>query len=205
MKATKIGNAAECAAELEEMDKLLMAAGVTHFTARECFGLRWDKIAHALYPGHGKGKLYAIPPRHAWVGMVDLCRHVAEPLRERLGVPLRVLNGYRPPAYNTAVKGAGTSSHLSAIAFDVTVFDADGDKDHDSKDMAILRGHAADFFVENERDPIGLGFYWGDLHIEWGRRRLTYSGKKAPGLDDRELKAARERKHTAPIDVRECP
>jgi hypothetical protein len=81
------------------------------------------------------------------------------------------------------------------------VWDADGDKDHDSKDMAILRAHASDFFVENERDPIGLGYYWGDLHIEWGRRRLTYSGKKAPGLDDRELEAARDRRTTQPITI----
>ena len=39
MKEAKIGTAAAYAAELEEMDKLLMKAGVTHFTARECFGL----------------------------------------------------------------------------------------------------------------------------------------------------------------------
>lgn len=186
-RAIAVGNAHEVSGYLEDMDKLLLNAGVTNFTARELFRLR--KVTPAKY---------AIPPLSLWANLVNVCKHVAEPLRARVGVPLLVVNGYRPTDYNEAVGGAPHSSHLKGYALDVTVGDVDGDRDVDGEDKAILRAHAADLFVELDGQPIGVGFYLGRVHIEWGRRRLHYA---SPGsnLDDREIEAARERRNTQPI------
>jgi len=52
------------------------------------------------------------------------CQELAENLqvlREHLGKPIRVISGYRPPAYNTKIGGAKRSQHLSAKAADIKV------------------------------------------------------------------------------------
>lgn len=49
----------------------------------------------------------------------DLVVEVLQPCRDELGVPLRVLSGYRSPRLNRAVGGARRSDHLWGFAADV--------------------------------------------------------------------------------------
>lgn len=58
------------------------------------------------------------PPIEARIALQELCEHILQPLRERLG-PLTVNSGYRSPALNKAVKGARNSQHLLGQAADI--------------------------------------------------------------------------------------
>ena len=51
--------------------------------------------------------------------LVALVREVLDPLRELLGVPLRVTSGYRSPAVNAAAGSLPTSQHLLGEAVDL--------------------------------------------------------------------------------------
>lgn len=50
-----------------------------------------------------------------------LCVAVLDPLRESLGVPIKVTSGYRSPALNAAVGGSATSQHALGQAADLQV------------------------------------------------------------------------------------
>lgn len=50
-----------------------------------------------------------------------LCVNVLDPLRERLGRPVRVSSGYRPKALNPLVGGANSSQHTLGEAADISV------------------------------------------------------------------------------------
>ena len=43
-----------------------------------------------------------------------------EALRDRIGIPIRILSGYRCPEHNRAVGGAASSQHLLGKAADIT-------------------------------------------------------------------------------------
>lgn len=60
-----------------------------------------------------------VPPE-----LLDNCRKLAvelEKLRAVLGKPITIMSGYRSPAYNAGVKGAGKSEHMNAAAADIQV------------------------------------------------------------------------------------
>ena len=48
-----------------------------------------------------------------------LVQEVLDPLREELGVPIRVTSGYRSPDVNAAVGGSRTSRHMLGLAADI--------------------------------------------------------------------------------------
>ena len=50
--------------------------------------------------------------------LVDSC---LQPLRERLGKPIRITSGYRPPRLNTMIGGSKTSAHRFGRAADIVV------------------------------------------------------------------------------------
>ena len=51
--------------------------------------------------------------------MVALCENVLQPLRERLGISIRVNSGYRSKALNSALKGSSSSEHCKGMAADI--------------------------------------------------------------------------------------
>lgn len=53
----------------------------------------------------------------------ELVEKVLQPLRDRVGHPLRVNSGYRCPELNRAVGGAATSQHVRGEAADVAAAD----------------------------------------------------------------------------------
>jgi zinc D-Ala-D-Ala carboxypeptidase len=50
-----------------------------------------------------------------------LCSIVLEPLRIRVGQPVRILSGYRPPWLNALIGGSTTSEHMDGRAADIEV------------------------------------------------------------------------------------
>src|SRR5690606_4606091 len=133
---------------LAELDAEILDAGVTHFTAREVTRLR-----------KAPGTVYAIPPLTLWDRMVRTLRDVAEPLRAAYGGPLRVLNGYRSSDYNAAVGGSKGSRHLYFEALDIT-----------ASNMEKLRALVAEMYLTRVTEPIGVGFYRGNIHVDIGYR-----------------------------------
>jgi hypothetical protein len=53
--------------------------------------------------------------------IVALCAAILDPLRRKLGKPIRISSGYRSPAVNAAVGGAKTSQHMRGEAADLSV------------------------------------------------------------------------------------
>ena len=52
-----------------------------------------------------------------------LCENVLQPLRDAVGVPVKISSGYRCPALNKAVKGSATSQHMKGEAADIVIPD----------------------------------------------------------------------------------
>lgn len=51
--------------------------------------------------------------------LVYLINNLLDPVREKLGKPIVVTSGYRPPKLNKAVGGSKTSNHLYGCAADI--------------------------------------------------------------------------------------
>lgn len=54
-----------------------------------------------------------------YANLKNLIEKLLDPVRERLGAPVRVTSGYRPPRLNKAVGGAANSNHLYGFAADI--------------------------------------------------------------------------------------
>lgn len=55
------------------------------------------------------------------INIITLVDHVLDPIRERLGVPVRITSGYRCKALNELVGGSEYSLHLIGRAADFTI------------------------------------------------------------------------------------
>lgn len=52
-----------------------------------------------------------------------LCENVLQPLRDAVGVPVKISSGYRCPALNKAVGGSASSQHMRGEAADIVIPD----------------------------------------------------------------------------------
>lgn len=59
------------------------------------------------------------PPPDAIENLRALCVNVLQPLRDKIGRPMRVNSGYRGPQANAAVGGSSTSQHSKGEAADI--------------------------------------------------------------------------------------
>ncbi|MCH5240443.1 MAG: peptidase M15 [Muribaculaceae bacterium] len=48
-----------------------------------------------------------------------LCESILQPLRDKLGLPIKVTSGFRNPSLNKAVRGSAYSQHLKGEAADI--------------------------------------------------------------------------------------
>lgn len=62
-----------------------------------------------------------IPGPEDIANLQELATNVLQPLREALGRPIIITSGYRSPAVNAAIGGAGTSQHVIGQAADFKV------------------------------------------------------------------------------------
>lgn len=88
-------------------------------------------------------------------------------LRESLGVPVRVLSGYRSPAHNAAVGGKPQSKHMAAMAADIV-----------TKEFSPRQIHARieKLIAEKKMRQGGLGLYKGFVHYDVRGTRARWQG-----------------------------
>ena len=91
--------------------------------------------------------------------MTALVANVLDPLREALGVPVRVSSGFRNDALNAAVGGASKSQHRSGEAADIL---ADGL----TVPKLVARIHALELPYDQLIDEFGR---W--VHVSYGPRQ----------------------------------
>lgn len=86
--------------------------------------LRYFTATELLYMGSGnangscQGK-NAPPPKNLWSNIAHTAQMLDE-IRHRIGHPVRILSGYRSPAYNSCVGGVSNSLHATYNALDWT-------------------------------------------------------------------------------------
>lgn len=59
------------------------------------------------------------PEAAQYQNLKRLAEEILDPLREELGVPLRISSGFRPPWLNKIVGGSASSQHQQGLAADV--------------------------------------------------------------------------------------
>ena len=107
--------------------------------------------------------------------LVPNCQRLAtelEKLRVVLDKPITIMSGYRSPAYNGKVKGAGKSEHMNAAAADIIV---NGLTPLQVQDAILTLVKAGTMYNG------GVGIYDGWVHYDVGGkgRRWDKRSKKA--------------------------
>lgn len=73
------------------------------------------------------------------INICNLVTNVFQPLREEIGIPIKITSGYRCPSLNKMLPGASQfSSHLVGKAADAQMLFDVRDKSHADRKMAIL-------------------------------------------------------------------
>jgi len=162
-------NDPETVALLSEMDDYFRSQGVDNtISAREVTVMRKTK-----------SQASAIPPRAYWPRMARTLRELWNPLRQRMGVPLTVRGGYRPPDYNAAVGGASGSRHVYFEAIDI--YPHKSSNSLDTRKRLALEG-ARLWIDKGDEHKVGLGVYGTktnptNIHVDTGAKKRTW--KKA--------------------------
>lgn len=94
----------------------------------------------------------SVTPDDIKVNIRMLVRLILQPLRDKVKKPIKIMSGYRSPAYNRKIKGATHSQHLTGRAADITI-------------EGMLPEEVADL-IEREYSPGGLGRYPGFTHVD---------------------------------------
>jgi len=103
-----------------EFDRWFSRQGLRWFRPHELRFLGGSHFARG-HAGFGKNSL---PGRVLWPRLLEVA-HVADEARHQFGSALRVVSGYRSPAYNAAIGGASGSFHLRAMALDLAPVNGD--------------------------------------------------------------------------------
>lgn len=168
----QVGSADEVASLLLELDAFLVREGVN---------TDWFSAAELTYlPSWG---VYAVPPRSAWPRMAYTILTVAQPLRAQLDLPFYI-RGYRPPAYNAAVKGASRSRHMWFEALDLYI---PSDLATPTRQRALALAAARLYTSRGAQTQMGLGVYDKDgngipsnIHVDAGFRHRSW--REAPAF-----------------------
>lgn len=68
-----------------------------------------------------KRKIDNTPSEIEYKNMVNLCEHILQPLRDKLGKPISINSCYRCPKLNAVVGGAKNSQHMTGKAADIEI------------------------------------------------------------------------------------
>ena len=98
---------------------------------------------------------------------VELLAKNLQVLRDYIGMPIRIISGYRSPKYNRRIGGARKSQHMSAKAADIKVSGMSPDEVRD----AILH-----LIGEGKMMQGGVGRYRSFTHYDVRARKARWSG-----------------------------
>jgi Peptidase M15 len=121
---------------------------------------------------------FILPPRNLWPEIVPTLRYLRSHVIPVTG-PIRLVSGYRPPAFNRCRGGAKGSRHMTFSALDLVPIDQTVDGD-------VFFGELCDLWQQTpQRLSVGLGTYWSGsraqnptlrFHIDTkGQRTWGYS------------------------------
>lgn len=102
-----------------------------------------------------------------------LCENL-QVLRDHIGMPIRVISGYRSPKYNRRIGGARKSQHMTAKAADIKVR---GMSPAEVKEVIVQ------LIKEGKMMKGGIGLYTTFTHYDVRGRNARWYGKGAK--DDR--------------------
>ncbi len=141
-----------------QLNEFIERHGIEHFTGDETLQLL------------RLGETAPVPPLRMWDNIIPALR-LAEEIRELVGHPLVVGNGYRPRALNKRAGGARNSQHIKYRALDL---DLPGDYASIQPFQQALYAAAAQVFLAHPDMKIGFGTYrrhgGNRVHIDAGGR-----------------------------------
>lgn len=149
----------------------LLIAGLTAGVAYAASRKRWTSV-YFTEEELGVDGMVGAPE---WEAANRLATKLLDPIRSKLGKPVRVTSGYRSPEHNAQVGGAKNSNHLRGEAADIAV---DG----------MSSGELAAFILDSGEDFDELGGYDApDTHAHvalagGGARELQWNGKQVASL-----------------------
>ena len=108
-----------------------------------------------------------VPPE--LVENVKLLAKNLQVIRQRIGKPLRIVSGYRSPAYNKKCGGTKKSQHMQAKAADLRVSGMSSDELH-----AII----IELIDDEKIMQGGVGKYPSFVHYDVRGRKARWSGSK---------------------------
>ena len=98
--------------------------------------------------------------------MIELAQNL-QVLRDHIGLPIRVISGYRSPAYNARIGGAKKSQHMQARAGDLKVTGMEPKEVH-----AVIEK----LIAEGKMKQGGLGLYPTFVHYDTRGTRARWNG-----------------------------
>jgi len=123
---------------------------------------------------------YVMPPRETWPQLVSTLKLVRDVVVPAVG-PVRVVSGYRPEDFNTCIRGAARSAHLTFGALDlVPVSSISPDE--------LYGALCATWAREPSTTNMGLGTYFDRAQPERnreGRFHVDTTGRRTWGYDYR--------------------
>ena len=150
--------------QVDRLRAAFKSNGITSFTPEEFLTLRkWGRLADM--PTQYEGNLVRIAM-------------FAQELRDRMGIPLAIKNGYRSKEYNSFVNGAPNSSHLRGAAIDVEPVSIYGTPENDLK----LAVESAKLWLTYPQELAGFAYYGGgrvhlDVFHQGGVGRRTWADR----------------------------
>ena len=99
---------------------------------------------------------------------VQLLADNLQVLRDQLGKPIRIISGYRSPAYNRKIGGARRSQHMLAKAADIKVA---------GMTPAEIKAAIEELIAEGKMKKGGIGLYQTFAHYDVRGRNARWYGK----------------------------
>ena len=97
-------------------------------------------------------------PDGAKANIVALVEQVLDPVREKLGMPIKVNSGYRCPRHNEEVLGVRNSQHMKGEAADIAMVHGSRFKVHDLAQAIVENGKFDQLII-----------YPTFIHVSWKR------------------------------------
>ena len=110
-------------------------------------------------------------PSEFYVNVLELAENLQE-LRDQIGKPIKIISGYRHPAYNKKIGGARKSQHMAAMAADIKVKGIGADK------LAVIIEKA---IAAGVMEKGGVGRYPAFTHYDIRGKNARWGGTRKKG------------------------